>query len=168
MSTNGNSDPWLVVTDADGNMLAEETVLLPDSGHKQYTSLDVISEGAHLLIAGHDYNDQKTEAIGTWMRLLGPAGQTLWYQTYDTGNVAIRGHLRLAGGDIVLAGFHTDGAGFWLGRTDAWGHATCVEAGECADLGADQCSDDDACTLDSCQPAEPSLCWSEEGVCEVE
>ena len=163
--TDGVADAWALVTDADGN--EQQSLLLEHESTHQSMPLDAISEGGLLLVAGNVLDADKAP-VSIWTSVLAPSGETVWHQPYGDHDVVVRGMSRLPGGDILLAGNHHGGGGFWLGRFDAWGHPTCEQAGGCADLGAGQCSDDDACTLDSCQPVEQSLCVNEAWACDAE
>ncbi len=40
----------------------------------------------------------------------------------------------------------------WILRTDAWGNISCAQAGACAGLKLEDCSDGDPCTADWCHP----------------
>jgi hypothetical protein len=55
-------------------------------------------------------------------------------------------------GGMVLVG-HDAYKDWRAWRLDPWGHATCEEAGACADLEADSCGDGEPCTVDRCDAA---------------
>ena len=92
-----------------------------------------------------------------WLRLARrtKAGALFAERTWQIGwqTVAVNSPVApLADGGMAFFANASIGLGVHpvLIRTDPWGHADCLSAGKCAELGAAGCDDGDPCTLASC------------------
>ena len=145
------SAAWLIRVDAAGKELWQSLVDKPLPA--QIYGLDVGKDGAIVAAGLASVNGQ----YRMWQLRARPDGATVFTRTYDRFG-KLTDALALPGGDILMVG-RDETAGeskptARMIRTDAWGHAGCVEAGACAAKKAADCDDGKACTADSCDAAK--------------
>jgi hypothetical protein len=161
----GSGDFWLVRTDAGGKLLWNQTY--GGSGNDEANSVIALADGG-LALTGWTSSvnlpgGQKSAGGNDfWLVRTDAGGKLLWNRTYGGTQEDIASALTpLADGGLALAGYtqstilpggqKTAGGGdFLLVRTDAWGHASCAEAGVCFLTAATACDDQNPCTADTC------------------
>lgn len=145
----GFNDFWLVRTDLDGKLLWDKTY--GTSSDDVANGLSKVAGG--LVLAGyteskgpgpHELFVVKIDVLGNevWQKVIGGAGNN-----YALAVAAFKDGLAMTG---YTTGKGAGNADFWLVRTDAWGHASCAEAGVCFGKSVLDCDDGGACTKDVC------------------
>lgn len=143
---------WLAALALDGSKLWSRFHTLAGDG--RVASLVPMGDGGGLIVGG----DRGGPQLPWRPRVLrvDAMGNSAWTRTWDwQGGSVLAGGDRLTNGDLLLAGNLALVAGSTVVvlRTDPWGHASCADAGGCADLGAADCDDGVACSTDLCDPA---------------
>ena len=92
----------------------------------------------------------------SWSRLYGDFAddQIGGGQLLNDVAVAADGRLTLVGGADLDPDATTTSFKHWLVRTDPWGRTCHMRVGKCATLTLQDCSDDNPCTIDWCDPDE--------------
>ncbi|MCB9737813.1 MAG: hypothetical protein H6747_01020 [Deltaproteobacteria bacterium] len=139
--------PWWVRTSAAGKLRWQRTLPLA----AWWRDILPRASGGVVLVGAVDPSGSAADA---WLCGMDAAGYVAWQRVIDAGGVEELAALRLDGaGAPVAVGQHTSAKGASAGllvHTDAWGHASCTEAGVCAAISATTCTDAKPCTDDLC------------------
>jgi hypothetical protein len=151
----GSHSLWLIRTDASGAMLWDR--VWGGAGSEVGYAIAVLpaigAAPAGFAVVGHSTPGATADL---WLVVADAAGNLVFERTFG-GSADDRGTgtALLPGGDLLVSGYTASkGAGnydAWLLRLDPWGHASCTEAGPCADKAASECDDALPCTLDLCE-----------------
>ena len=116
----GNSDIWIVKTDANGEMLWNRTYGGPEN-EKTRTVLQTNDGG--FLLAGSTYS-YGNGGEDVWLIKTDTNGEVLWNRTYGGSNLdVVRSMIQTVDGGFVLTGFTIswlDNAGIGNGGADIW------------------------------------------------
>ena len=161
---------WLVGTNSTGQLIWQRQQAA-DVGAFNVRQL-LLGPGEDLLIAG-------SRTIGgagqMWFSRRSAEGVERWAKTWTLagGSVtpAVQPLQYLGGGAVAMTGVITAGGktdALFL-RSDAWGHASCAEAGDCVGKTEADCDDNKVCTLDTCvakaSPGQTEGCQHTPAVC---
>ncbi|MSP92131.1 MAG: hypothetical protein EXR79_10075 [Myxococcales bacterium] len=147
-----DSNGWVVRLAPDLSTLWERH--MGGAGNDYLVAVEELADGSFLV--GGNRRALATSEADAWMARLDANGNPSWDKTWGFGPsqfCGIDAILATGTGVIALATLDPVGASvadFVVVRLDAWGHATCAEAGACLAVAAGACSDGNSCTADSC------------------
>ena len=149
-SAPGKRHYWLVGLNIMGELSWERT----SSSYFEVNAL-ALQPGGRPVVVGRSAT--AGAASSGWLMGADVLGNTHWTRALaGSGESTLTALVASGGAGLLAVGTITEGA---LGhglivRADAWGHASCEEAGPCAGKKLADCVDDDACTLDLCTKSE--------------
>ena len=144
--TSGGVDlPLLVHLDANGKVLAS----FVGTSAAAVRSVAVLT-GGRAVLAGSVGAGSNSQA---WMQGFAAGLEPIW-SSADLSSVpaAWQAVAVAPDGGLWLVGRKLNPTAALLGRSDPWGHLSCLTAGTCADKAADACDDKQGCTYDLCEP----------------
>ncbi|MBI5611304.1 MAG: PQQ-like beta-propeller repeat protein [Deltaproteobacteria bacterium] len=141
---------WVVRLDAGGNMLWSKNFAAKQPSFQYFAGLARAGDGGFVL-AG----DTTVGGFGGYDFLaahLDANGNLVWQRAYGgKGSEMVTSVVALPDGGHALAGvMDTAKNAFVVARTDAWGYASCSDAGKCSGVPLAACDDKNACTADVC------------------
>jgi alpha-tubulin suppressor-like RCC1 family protein len=152
-SGEAGSEAWLLEVDSAGATVWERVM----PGSWRPAALILQNSGAWVLAGAAGVGGANPDL---WLAGLDSTGHPIWEQGFDGGEEdALAWVSPSAEGGLVAAGWSLGGgqARGLLVRADAWGHASCANAGVCLKKTAADCTDSNVCTDDLCDAADGCL-----------
>ncbi len=144
----GASDGWLLRIGDGGQVLWERT--FGTTAADGFASVASVDDG--LMIGGWS-SGKGGVGQENWLIATDRFGNVRWQRVWGTPGDDQIGNLLIDGQQRIVGIANANDSGGTLFRRDRWGHDSCAAAGVCTGKSQADCTDNNPCTVDFCDPS---------------